>query len=1058
MRKRLLLFAVLLLFGVWSFSQNSRRITGQVKDESGPVSFATITETNTSNSVTSDINGNFKITITGNQITITAVDHTAQTIAVSGDVANITLVRSGGQLQEVVVTALGQTRSKAKVGYASTTFNSEAITRTAPVSPLDALQGKIAGADISHIGGPGASTKVVLRGYGVIAGGSNQPLYVVDGVPLSDARFGSANGNTDYGNSAGDINPADIETITVLKGTEAASLYGSSAKNGAIMITTKRGRPGKLKVEYNGSANFSKVGKLPDLQKTFGQGWSGTFILSENGSWGPKLDGKERLWGSVVDNSQLLKPYSFIDDNVRDFYDMGTEYNNTIALSGGSDVTSFYFSYGNVTSNGVIPSNADNLQRNSFSLRTNSKFDKFTINSSFNYVNRKMNAPFTGQGVSAGTSTFENILQIPVDIKISDFRDYKNKFFNIDNYFTPYAENPYYPLYENRNTQNSDRFFGNIDAGYKFTNELSAQLRVGGDFTNARTFEYKAVNAPSPGSWNAGNNPESAPKAPDVGSVTEISNYLGVINGDFILKYNKNLNSDLTLEALAGYNYNQQSQKAVSASITNLVIPGFYNLSNSSVKPTATDATILRRLMGVYGQAILGYKNQLYLTLNARNDWSSTLPIQNNSFFYPGGNLSWIASQTFDLSRTAVSFLKFRAAYGKTGSDAPPYDVYPILTIGDVNLPFGSVTFPFNGVSAFGIANTLGNQDLKPIITSEAELGTEIRFWKNRLGFDVAVYDKRTDGQIFTVPISPSTGYTGLVQNLGLVSNKGVEVSADGKPIVNKDFTWSITYTFSKNWNKVENLTGGPDKVILSTAYDAEMDAFPGKTVTGIYAPIPQFTPDGKIIVNPATGIPLADPTKSYYGDGAYDYMMGMVNTFNYKNWGLNFSLDYRRGGVMYSGTADLLLFTGNSYVTTYNDRRPFIIPNSVIQTGVDGSGHAVYVENTTPIDELHYDSYWYPTSNLAQSYQDRIIDRSFLKLRDISLSYSFPKKWASKISATNLNLAIYGRNFLLWTPKSNIYIDPEASNLGNDLTSQLGEFRTAPTSMQFGVQLRATF
>ncbi|HEV8506094.1 MAG TPA: SusC/RagA family TonB-linked outer membrane protein [Chitinophagaceae bacterium] len=1058
MRKRLLLFAALLLFGVWTFSQNQRRITGQVKDESGPVSFATITETSTSNSVTSDVNGNFSITIAGNQITVTAVDHTPQTITVSGNVANITMVRSGGQLQEVVVTALGQTKAKAKVGYASSTFNSETINRTAPVSPLDALQGKIAGADISHIGGPGASTKVVLRGYGVIAGGSNQPLYVVDGVPLSDARFGSVNGNTDFGNSAGDINPSDIESITVLKGTAASSLYGSSAKNGAIMITTKRGRPGKLKVEYNGSANFSRVGKLPDFQKTFGQGWSGTFILSENGSWGPKLDGQERLWGSVVDNSQLLKPFSFIDDNVRDFYNTGTEYNNTIALSGGSDVTSFYFSYGNVTSNGVIPSNSDNLQRNSFALRTNSKFNKFTINSSFNYVNRKMNAPFTGQGVSAGTSTFENILQIPVDIKISDFRDYKNKFFNIDNYFTPYAENPYYPLYENRNTQNSDRFFGNVDANYKFTNELSAQLRVGGDFTNTRTFEYKAVNAPSPGSWNAGNNPESAPKNPDVGSVSEISNYLGVINGDFILKYNRNLNSDLTLEALAGYNYNQQSQKAVAASITNLVIPGFYNLSNSSVKPTATDQTILRRLMGVYGQAVLGYKNQLYLTLNARNDWSSTLPIDNNSFFYPGANVSWIASQTFDLSRTAISLLKFRAAYGKTGSDAPPYNVYPILTIGDVNLPFGSITFPFNNVSAFAIANTLGNQDLKPVITSEAELGTEIRFWKNRLGFDVAVYDKRTDGQIFTVPISPSTGYTGLVQNLGLVSNKGIEVSADGKPVATKDFTWSIIYTFSKNWNKVENLTGGPDKVILSSVYDVEMDAFPGKTVTGIYAPIPQFTPDGKIIVNPATGIPLADPTKAYYGDAAYDYMMGMVNTFTYKNWGLNFTLDYRRGGVMYSGTADLLLFTGNSYVTTYNDRRPFIIPNSVIQTGVDGNGHATYAENTTPIDELHYDSYWYPTSNLAQSYQDRIIDRSFLKLRDISLSYNFPKKWASKISATNLNLAVYGRNFLLWTPQSNIYIDPEASNLGNDLTSQLGEFRTSPVSVQFGVQLRATF
>src|SRR4029453_1710160 len=542
----------------------------------------------------------------------------------------------------------------------------------------------------------------------------------------------------------------------------------------------------------------------------------------------------------------------------------------------------------------------------------------FTLNSSFNYINKKINAPYTGQAGSDGASLFSEILQIPVDIKISDLRDYKNKFFNVDNYYTPFAENPYYPLSENLNTQNSDRFFGNLEAGYKFTNELSAQLRIGGDFTNARTFGYKAVNAPAPGSWNAGTNPEGQTRAPDVGSVSELNNHLDVINGDFILKYSKNLGSDFSIEALAGYNYNQQNQKAVAASITNLVIPGFYNLSNSSVKPTANDSKVLRRLMGAYAQGVVGYRNQVYLTLNARNDWSSTLPVDNNSFFYPGANLSWIASRTFDLERTAISFLKFRAAYGKTGSDAPPYTVNPVLTIGNVNLPFGSITFPFNGVSAFGIANTLGNQKLEPIITSEVELGTEIRFWKNRLGFDVTVYDKRTDGQIFTVPISPSTGYTGLVENLGLVSNKGVEVAADLMPVVSRNFTWSVNYTFFKNWNKVENLTGGPDKVILFRAYDAELDAVPGKTVTGLYAPVPLYTAEGKIIVNPSTGIPVSDPQKGYYGDAAYDYMMGLVNTLNYKNWGLNFSLDYRKGGVMYRGTSDLLLFTGGSYLSTY--------------------------------------------------------------------------------------------------------------------------------------------
>jgi TonB-dependent SusC/RagA subfamily outer membrane receptor len=279
MRKIASLLAMLMLLFASAYGQNSRRITGQVRDDTGPVAFATVTETGAANSVTSDVNGNFSITISGNQLTISAVGHSAQTITVTGNTSTVTLARSEGALTEVVVTALGQTRSKTKLGYSSSTFNAETITRSAPVNPLDALQGKVAGADISHTGGPGASTKVVLRGYGVIAGGTNQPLYVIDGVPLSDARFGSSS-NTDFGNASGDINASDIESITILKGTEAASLYGSSAKNGAVMITTKRGRSGKLKVEYNGSVNFSSVGKLPEFQKIFGQGWGGTFILS----------------------------------------------------------------------------------------------------------------------------------------------------------------------------------------------------------------------------------------------------------------------------------------------------------------------------------------------------------------------------------------------------------------------------------------------------------------------------------------------------------------------------------------------------------------------------------------------------------------------------------------------------------------------------------------------------------------------------------------------------------------------------------------------------------
>ena len=1067
--RKFFFFLTMLCLAVQVFAQ-LRTITGRVSNAEGKgISYATVAVKGTSTTVAADENGNFSIQAPPNAVLqFSASGYTSSELNVGQQTSVETKLTAGGALTEVVVTALGQTRSKAKIGYATSSFNSEEINRSSPVNPMDALAGKVPGANISRLGGPNSSTKVILRGYGVIQGGDNQPLYVIDGIPMTDARFGELDldllpsEHYDFGQTLADLKPNDIESISVLKGTAATSIYGSQARNGAILITTKRGRGGKLKVEYAGSVNFSMVSKLPDLQETFGQGWDATHggtYIPENGSWGSKFDARKRVWGSIVDNSQLIKPYVFIDDNVRNFYETAVEANNSISFSGGGENNNFYFSYNNVYSNGVVPTNTDLLSRNGVALRTNSKFNNFTVNSSFNYVNRKANAPFTGQGDAAGASMFEDVLQVPTDIKVTDFKDYKNKFFNVDNYFTPYAENPYYILYENRATQTSDRFFGNVDLSYKFTPEFSAQFRAGGDFANARTFAYKAVNAPKPGTWNAGNNPEGAIRKPDDGTVREGSEYIGAINGDFILRYNHSFDK-ITLEALAGYNYNQEQSRTVLTEITKLLIPGFYNLSNSTIKPNSTDASTKRRSMAAYGQAILGYQEQLYLTLNARNDWSSTLPINNNSFFYPGANLAWIASRTFDLSNTKVSLLKLRAGYGKTGSDPLPYLTAQSLVLGSIPIPFGSVDFPFNGVSSFRSSTQIANESLKPIITSEAEAGIEARFFKNRLGFDVTVYDKRTEGQIFAVPIAPSTGYLTLVKNIGTTQNKGIEVAADVKPVVKKDLTWTVNYTFSKNKNKVLELEGGPDYVRIPTYYNfnAEMRAYPGKPVTAIYAPVPKMIEDGRIIVNPATGLSILSDDKGFYGNADYDFMMGLTNGVAYKNWNLNFSLDYRKGGIMYSGTSELLLFTGNAYVTTYNDRRPFIIPNSVIENGVDANGKPVYVENTTPVLEADYDDYWNHGTNDQFTYKYAFIDRSFLKLRDISLSYRLPGTWASRISSTGLMLTAYGGNFLLWTPGSNVYIDPEASNLGNDLTSQFGEYRTAPTQFHFGVSIKASF
>ena len=1057
-----------------------RTITGKVVDEKGDaVPFASVKVKNSKVGTAADANGYFNLRAnTGTTLDISSSGYSKNEATVGQDNnLTITIKKVSNELTAVVVTtALGQTQNKSKIGYSASTFSTDAINRDAPVSLLDGLSGKVAGADISQIGGPGASTKVVLRGYGNIAGANNQPLYVVDGVPLSNAQFESANGNTDFGDGLGGVNPNDVQSITILKGTAASSLYGGAAKNGAVMITTKKGRAGKLKIEFNSSANFSQVGKLSEYQSEFGSGWGGLAVPDENGSWGPRLDGKERLWGSVVNNSQLEKPFSFIHNNLRDFYTIGSEYNNTLALSGGGDITQFYFSYGNVSSDGIVPTKSDYLLRNTFALRTNSNFGKFTINTSFNYVNQGVNVPNTGQNNSTGGGVFQSVLQIPVDVPIKDFANYKNQFFNINNYFTPYAENPYYGLNENGDKQNQDRFFGNVDLSYNFTSHLSGQVRIGGDFTDARTLSWTNTAAADAGTWNAGANPEGSNKTPDVGSVTQASDYFGIINGDAIIKYNNDINKDLNVTALAGVNYYQTSQRSESAGITNLVVPGFYNLSNTSLPPLVTDNLFNRKRIGAYGQVTLGYKEQLYVTGNVRNDWSSTLPIENNSIFYPGVNVSWLPLQTFNSHSSSISYWQIRGAYGKTGSDPEPYQVAPRLGSGNTNLLVGSLTFPFNGVSGFGINNTIGNPQLKPIFTTETELGTEIKFFHNRIDLDAAVYDKKTVGQIFPVEIAPSTGYSNLVENIGTVRNKGIEITFGAIPVQGKDFTWSINYTFTKNWNNVEQLTGSQDP-LLSSEYNAELRAVVGKTVASIYEIVPQLSPGGQIVVNPQTGLPIANQTpldangltKGYFGTALYNYTMGLVNTFKYKNFSLNFSLDLREGGLMYSETADLVLFDGNGAATTYNDRKPFIIPNSV--NAVTGpNGKANYVPNTsyigqgniTPGGSLNETDntyqYYYPSQDPGAADAMRIISRSFLKLRDITLSYSLPHKIASKIGALNATVSIYGRNFLLWTPSNNIYVDPEATNLGNDLSGELGEFNSTPLSHQLGAALKIIF
>lgn len=1051
MKKSLFSMLILIFVGLQSTFAQSREISGVVTsaDDGLSIPGVSVIVKGTTIGTTTDFDGKYSLNVpeSGKILVFSFVGMTLQEIEITSSTINVVMATESIGVDEVVVTAIGVSRSQKSLGYAATSVDSENLTKAAPMNALGGIQGKVAGVSISSASGsPGASTKVILRGYSSITG-SNQPLYVVDGTPIDNRLVGetSSTRSTDFGNNANDVNPENIESVTILKGASATALYGSRAANGVVMITTKSGKSGKLKVSYSGSFDISTPLRLPELQNEFGQGWSGHFAYEENGSWGPRMDGTIRPWGNVVDNQQLLKPFKAQKDNLKDFYDLGTTLNQSITLSGGNDKATYFLSYNNVDADGIIPTDADSYKRNAINFKGSTTFNKFTATTSMNYVRKLSKAVATGQGSSTGATLFQEIIQTPRDISIVDMKDYKNKFYNVDNFYTPYAQNPYFVLNENGNEFVSDRIYGNISLDYEFTSDLSATARIGTDVTNSYLKDWQAVGRPKAGSPNFS-------RTPDVGGVLEESRHTREINTDLILKYKKDLNEDFNLNALAGWSVTQNNYRRQSSSVEELTIPNFYSLSNSPNPPTTSTFYQKKRMYGVYGQADLAFKNYLFLTLLARNDWSSTLPSDNNSFFYPGASLGFILTDAIEsLKSRTVTFAKVRGSWGKTGNDADPYNIFNTLVAGNVGGGFGSLVFPLKGVSGFEIANQLGNSALEPEITTEWEFGVDARFFDSRIGIDFAYYSKETDGQILPVDIASTSGFTSKVVNFGKVENKGIELQVTLVPIKTKDFTWDMNYTFSNNRNKVLELPDGLDKYAIQSVYGVEFNAVIGQPIGVFKGHAAKKDPNGNIIVNATTGIPL-EGEKEVYGNAESDFQMGLSNNFKYKNWNLGFSFDYRQGGLMYSYTARLNYFVGNATKTTYNGRNPFVVPNSVNELA-DGS----FQTNTTAVDKQHINEYWNQTNNPMMS-REHVLDKTYVKMRDLTLSYNFTEAMLAKTPFSQLSLTAYGRNLFLWTPKENNFIDPEGSTYGNDLLSEFGEFAGGPSVRSFGLSLKAAF
>lgn len=1071
MEKRLTMFFVSLFLCVGSVLAQTK-VTGTVysQEDGQPIIGAAVKVDGTQTGMLTDVNGRFSLTLPDGKMTLTIsyLGYESKTLQAKNGM-RVFLKADAATLDEVVVTAMGISRQQKTLGYSATQLESEELTVGKMTDVTSALAGKVAGVQISASSAdPGTANSVIIRGFSSI-NGNNQPLYVVDGVPLQQTSLLSQ-GHQEAMGGVSSVNPNDIESMTVLKGAAATAIYGSRAANGVIIITTKSGKKEEARnfsITYDGSVQWRTVSTLPKFQNQFGQGWNGKQTYIENGSWGPEFDGSQQVYGPIWNHQQLIHKYEAVDSNVKDFFETGVTTSHSVALSGMSDDSkmTYYLSYGYSSDNGIIPSDKDSYKRNTIAFRGSYEATKWLkISSNVNIA--KTEADIVGS--FQGTSFIDGILEFPRDLSLVDRKDLSSPFNTPEAWYTPYGiTNPYWAIENNYNHNDSKQVYGKIQADIKPIKQLTLTYRYGFDYTD---FDLK-MGYPQIALDDALINE-------DYGYAPSNMNQDGWVYSRYYRKYELNhdflanwadkyLDGKLDVNVTAGVNMNERSNTVMLGQTDGLTFyTGFWDLSNGATKSELSESQSKRRLVGLFGDVTVGWDDMIYLGLTARNDWSSTLPINANSYFYPGATLSWIFTRLIPENKI-LDFGKLRLAYGKTGNDADPYYTSARYIQGTSRAYYDSdvAKFPISGINSFQASATIGSSDLKPEMTTEYEIGLNMAFLNNRINIDFAYYNRETKDQIFTLPVDPASGYAYMVTNFGNVRNRGIELLVNTTPIRTKDFRWDLGFNFSKNQNKVlsmpSSVEGGKTTIdYFSAGNDAVyFYAEEGNPMGEYYTYMPQYTADGKLIVGEDGQPVLTTELKDTGKNMNPDWIGGITTAFTYKGISLSAALDIRKGGYMFSRSKNLMQFTGNGDVTTYNQRRPFIIPNSVVSDGNGG-----YVENTTPImlgggdyEVGDYQDY-YNNFGWGQGGEAYLLDKSFVKLRNITLAYQLPRSLVNKLYLSDITLSLFCNNVFTWTHKSNTYIDPEGSTRGNDLDGQFGELYINPGCRTFGFNVGVKF
>ena len=1067
MKKSLTMLMVsLFLFVGTALAQT--KITGTVlsQEDGQPIIGAAVKVDGTGTGMLTDVNGKFSLTLPEGKktLTISYLGFQPKTVAAKNGM-RVFLKADATSLDEVVVTAMGISRQQKTLGYSAQTLKEEELTVGKLTDVTSALAGKVAGVQISaSSANPGTANSVIIRGFSSI-NGNNQPLYVIDGVPMQQTSS-LAQGNQEAFGGISNVNPNDIESMTVLKGAAATALYGSRAANGVIVITTKGGKKNgerNFQITYDGSVQWRQVSTLPKMQNQFGQGWNGKQTYIENGSWGPEFDGSMQVYGPIWNHQQLIHKYEAVESNIKDFFETGLSTSHSVALSGISNDNkmTYYLSYSYSKDDGIIPRDKDTYSRNTIAYRGSYEATNWLkLSSSVNFA--KTSTDIVGS--YQGTSMIDGIMEFPRDISLVDRKNLNSAFDTPEAWYTPYGiTNPYWAIENNYNHNDAKQLYGKIQADIKPIKQLTLSYRFGFDYTD---YDLK-MGYPQIALDDALIN-EDYGYAPSnmnqAGWVFSRYQRKYELNHDFLANFaDKYLNDKLDVNVNVGVNMNERNSTVMSGQTDDLTFyTGFWDLSNGATKTELSESQSKRRLVGLFGDVTLGWDEMLYLNLTARNDWSSTLPINANSYFYPGATLSWIFTRLIP-KNDILEFGKLRLAYGKTGNDADPYQTAVRFIQGTSRAYYGTdvAKFPMNGVNSFQASSTIGSSDLKPEMTTEYEVGLNLALLKNRINIDFSFYNRETKDQIFTLPVDPATGYSYMVTNFGNVRNRGIELLVNTTPIQTKDFRWDLGFNFSKNQNKVlsmpASVEGGKTTIYnFSAGNDAVyFYAEEGNPMGEFYTYMPQYTEDGKLIVG-SDGQPILTTELQDTGKNMNpDWIGGVTTAFYYKGLSLSAALDVRKGGYMFSRSKNLMQFTGNGSITTYNQRRPFIIPNSVYEDGT---------ENTTPImlggSDYKVGDYqaYYNDYGWGQGGEAYLVNKSYVKLRNITLAYQLPKSIVNQLYLSDVTLSLFCNNVFTWTHKSNTFIDPESSTRGNDLEGQFGELYVNPSCRTFGFNVGIKF